>query len=430
MTDIFADVPAFRRDPLSFLTERGDSATEPLIPLALGPDPVFLLTDPDYIKPLLKMPEELLDKGPMMKQIRKVTGNNILTMSGDGHRERRAVWHSVVGRKAIEPLVPALAAEVRSSLAHVAESRIFDARLFGNHLAMRLLCIVTFGAEVLKPEEHNSLTESLEVVLSDLREKVFGSELSAAELTEASRRLERAKQNMQRLIQCVRERTQDSHAAQALHQLQLPESDITDEYLVFLIAGHDTTGSAAAWLCHILATVPGLSDAIAAEAAAVRNEDGEIDIAKLWSATTTLATVMETLRLYPSAHWFPRGVRQDVEFAGRKLREGTAIIVSPWLFHRSSRFWEAPNAFRLDRDFRSNAYIPFGNGPRICVGNSFALLELQIIALELASNLELVSAGPVGAPRPLVHLWPPSISLEARPLSPRNETVMNYDGQR
>lgn len=424
MTDMFADVAPFQRDPLAFLIDRGGSATEPLEPLALGPDPVYLLTDPNYIKPLLMMSEEWVDKGPMMRQVQEVTGNNVVTLIGEDQQRRRAAWHSVVGRRAVEPLTPVLAAEVRAALTEVTNTRPFDARVFGARLAMRLLCIVAFGANVLSHEEHESLSESLGVILSDLRDKVFGGGLPETEVT---RRLEQAKLNLHRLVRLVRERTQGSYTAHALDELQLSESDLTDEYLIFLIAGHDTTGSSTAWLCHMLATVPGLSDSIAAEAAAVRDGNGEIQLAKLASAKTTLATVQEVLRLYPPGYWFPRGTRQDVEFAGRKLTQGTSIIVSQWFFHRSERFWDAPNEFRLDRDYQaSKAYIPFGNGPRICVGLSFAMLELQIVALEIASTFELVSAGPVGAPLPLMHLWPPSVPLEARARIPEQTTLSKY----
>lgn len=415
MTNIYEDVDAFRHDPLAFLVERGEKATEPLIPLHLGPDPVYLLTDPDYIKPLLNISEDLVDKGPMIKQIRDVMGDNVVTLSGPTQRPRRAAWHSIVGATTVADFIPLLAAEIREAVAELAKAHTFDARVFGGHMAMRLLCMVAFGAKVLTREEHERLTQDLGIILTDLIQKVFGTDVPANSIA-ATERLARARQSLDRLVKQVRERTPDSDAARVLRDLQLSETDIANENLTFLIVGHDTTGAATAWLCHILSTVPGLSDLIAAEAAMVRDQNGEIDLAKLASAKTTIATVQEVLRLYPSAYWFPRGTREDIEFAGRKLKKGTAIILSQWLFHRSERFWDAPNEFRLDRSpLRSKAYFPFGAGPRVCVGASFALLELQVMALEICSKLELVPAGPVGAPRALVHLWPPSIPMEARP---------------
>lgn len=416
MTNVCADVEPFGRDPLAFLVERGESATEPLMPLHLGPDPVYLLTDPNYIKPLLNISEELVDKGPMVKHIRAATGYNTVTLSGPIQRPRRAAMHSVVGATAVAPLTPLLAAEVRDALAELVKKQKFDARVFGGSMAIRLLCVVAFGANAVTSEEHELLTDCLDVVLGDLLNRVFGGEKNSTEQAESDRRLESAKQSMHQLVKRVRDRTPDSDAARAFSALELSETDMANENLLFLIAGHDTTGSAAAWLCHILATVPGLSDLIAAEAAAVRDENGEIEFAKLGTAKTTIATVQELLRLYPSVYWQPRGTREEIEFAGRKLEKDTSIVISQWLFHRCARFWDAPNEFRLDRNnLKSKAYIPFGAGPRVCVGGSFALLELQILALEIASNLELTPTGLVGAPRPLVHLWPPSIPMEAKP---------------
>lgn len=126
-----------------------------------------------------------------------------------------------------------------------------------------------------------------------------------------------------------------------------------------------------------------------------------------------MAAVREVLRLYPSVQWLRRGIRQDVEFGGRSLRRGTSIMIATWLFHRSQRFWDEPDEFRMDRAYNRPAYVPFGNGPRICVGMGLATLELQIIALEAASAARLAVIGPVGAPRPLLNLTPPAIAMQA-----------------
>ena len=79
----FSDLGAFRRDPLSLFLERGNAATEPLVPLALGPAPVFLVADPEMVRPLLKTAEEDVDKGRLIHKLRAAVGRSSLTISGE-----------------------------------------------------------------------------------------------------------------------------------------------------------------------------------------------------------------------------------------------------------------------------------------------------------------------------------------------------------
>lgn len=83
MRHLFSDVAPFRRDPLAFLVERGEVATEPLTPLSLGVRPTYLLTDPEYVKPLLKMPEDLVDKGPMTRKFSQFSGKKASSFSAE-----------------------------------------------------------------------------------------------------------------------------------------------------------------------------------------------------------------------------------------------------------------------------------------------------------------------------------------------------------
>jgi cytochrome P450 len=103
--------------------------------------------------------------------------------------------------------------------------------------------------------------------------------------------------------------------------------------------------------------------------------------------------------------------------AGRRLRKGTSLIISPWQIQRDPRNWEEPNQFRINRTYGSAAFLPFGLGPRACVGIGLGLLELQILALEMASacEIDVVSKLPLDDPTPAVTLIPPEIRLRLRP---------------
>jgi cytochrome P450 len=168
---------------------------------------------------------------------------------------------------------------------------------------------------------------------------------------------------------------------------------------------------------YFLATEPGLSTKLAIEAQRAMGHSGEIDPLKLPKAEISLRVAREALRLYPPFYWFSREVRNPVELGGLRLKRGTSLIISPWQLQRDERHWTDPDNFRLDRSYNTPAFMPFGLGPRACVGIGLGLLELQLLALEIAASctVDIMSGVPAAAPTPQVTLLPPRIELRLRP---------------
>lgn len=429
MPDVYADLLPFKNDLLAFLLERGNEAKDALVPLALGPDPTYLLTDPDYAKSLLMMPEDVVDKGPLFEPVRNVFGDVMLAITGREARRRRAVLNTLVTRSAVADLVPLIAAEMRTAVSQALQCGTFEAREFGANLAMRLICLVAFGPDAMTLDEQRKLKYAAGELLNGLLDVSLCT--TEADRAAADKRLAGAKQDIDVIFRAIRGRAPDSAASRAFSTLQLSEQDLFDELVALLFAGNDSTGSAFGFLLQALSTMPELAAAIALESSHVRDESGEFDPEKLPSATTSIATVRELLRMYPSTAWFPRGVRKNIEFAGRHLTPGSMIIVSQWLFHRSPRFWDAPDEFRLDRDYHTPAYLPFGTGPRICVGWSLAQMELQMLAFETAAALRLTPISPIGPPEPfMVQLWPSRFTLKAMPRVAADESERGVNADR
>src|SRR5690606_31252733 len=166
------------------------------------------------------------------------------------------------------------------------------------------------------------------------------------------------------------------------------------------------------WACYLAARLPEHQEAIAAEAAAADlSPDGAA--AALAALPRTRAFLDETLRLYPPAFLIVREARGPDVVAGRRIAAGTVVSVSPWVLHRHRRLWREPDAFDparflpgappLDRF----AYMPFGAGPRACVGARFALTEAMLVLARLlrAFRVELFGRGAV-IPRGLVTTQP------------------------
>ena len=105
---------------------------------------------------------------------------------------------------------------------------------------------------------------------------------------------------------------------------------------------------------------------------------------------------------------------QPVTVAGQDLKPGASLLMCPWQLHRDPRHWDKPDQFLMDRRYTSDAYVPFGAGPRACAGMGVAMLELQLLALEIAAAYRFTAVTPNPAPWPKasVTLIPPSMNIQ------------------
>lgn len=188
---------------------------------------------------------------------------------------------------------------------------------------------------------------------------------------------------------------------------KMTTAELRDNLLTFIVAGHETTALTLAWSMYLVAFDQGVQDRARAEAQSVlqgRATTGD-DVEHL---PFIRQIVDEALRLYPPAGMVSRTAMADDVLCGREIRKGDTCIVPIYALHRSKRLWDEPDAFRPDRfaDRKSvgrYTYLPFGDGPRICIGASFALQEAVII---LATVLSRFRFTPVAgkAPNPVMIL--------------------------
>jgi cytochrome P450 len=182
-----------------------------------------------------------------------------------------------------------------------------------------------------------------------------------------------------------------------------PDPDrLADEVATFITAGHETTGVALFWMFYLVATTPGVQQRIAAEAAPLElGPDGAAEaLAKL---IHTRAVVQEALRLYPPAFTLVRQARGDDDAGGTRIPAGAVVMIAPWVLHRHRRLWDEPEKFEPVRFLPGApspdrcAYLPFGIGPRVCIGAQFALTEATLVlaAMVQAFHIECTDTAPV-----------------------------------
>ena len=189
---------------------------------------------------------------------------------------------------------------------------------------------------------------------------------------------------------------------------------LIDESLILLVAGHETSANALTWLTYLLAHHPEEAREIQAESTAVLvgRPPAFDDLPRLPRA---LHAVQEAMRLFPPAWMVDRVALADDEFQGLRIPAGTLFSLYFHGLHHDAKYWEAPGEFRPARfaaapaqPGQASAYVPFGGGPRLCIGMQFALTEMHLVALELLRqfDIEWVPGQPEVVMQPLVTLRP------------------------
>ena len=189
---------------------------------------------------------------------------------------------------------------------------------------------------------------------------------------------------------------------------------LIDESLILLVAGHETSANALTWLTYLLARHPEQAREIQAESTAVLAGRAPAfdDLPRLPRA---LHAVQEAMRLFPPAWMVDRVALADDEFQGLRIPAGTLFSLYFHGLHRDAKFWEAPEEFRparfapgQARPVPANAYVPFGGGPRLCIGMQFALTEMHLVTLELLRQFDIawLPGQPAVMMQPLITLRP------------------------
>lgn len=186
---------------------------------------------------------------------------------------------------------------------------------------------------------------------------------------------------------------------------------VVDQIGTMLAAGFSTTALALFWTTVLLAAFPEHQEAVRQELCG-GPLDSPPDPAALRGSRTATAFLYESLRLYPPAYIIAREAREDDRIGDFVIPRGTAVIIAPWLVHRHAALWPAPNRFdpgRFLQDGRivpPSAWMPFGTGPRVCIGATFATMEILVILRALLGRYRITLAGPAPAAVGRVTLLP------------------------
>ncbi|KUN74996.1 cytochrome P450 [Streptomyces griseoruber] len=412
----------------------------PVVRIPMGKDEVFLLSDFDVVQDVIVASSRRFDKdtkktgpGPddwsaNLETIlgRNVLGKGLVTSVGTYHRRQRRLIQPVFHRKRIAGYGSSFAA-----IAEEASEKFTDGEKFNFHESMYELALGMVTRTLFDVSLESEAAESIRTAFpregGPLRWELspFGKILLRLPLS-ANRQLKRGLRNIDDIVYAmIEERRQGSGDGADLLSVLLTVTDadtgehltdleVRDEAVTLLMAGHETSSGALTWAYHLLGSNPETRERLHAEVDEVLG-DRLPTVEDLPDLKYTDAVYSEALRLYPPAWNLVRRSLEDYTANGYHIPRNSVVICSPYVLHRDPTWWPEPERFAPQRFLPDSdpsdplaghakeagrprlAYLPFGAGPRQCIGNVFAQMEgvMALATLSRHWDFEPVDKGPV-----------------------------------
>ena len=410
---IAGDLPELAKDALGEFCRR--SRLGGIVPLKIGLTRAHLVSDPKLIRHVLLENASNYDKHtPAYDAVRVVLGNGMFTSSGSfWKRQRRIASPAFHGEsvKRFAPILVRLANECADAWQEAAEAgRPVDVCSDMMKITLRGVADTLFGDDMAaSADEINRVFPTILACLAarvsspvrpplwmptknnrNLRPALAALDAIVWELIATKRRRiadGSAKDDDHADLLTILMRARDEETGESMSDAQL-----RDEVMTLMIAGHETTANALSWLWVLLDRHPEEQERLRAELKDVTGGHAPTidDVPKL---ARLKAVIQETLRLYPPVWMFDRRAIGPDILGGTAVKKGELVIFCPYAIHRLPELWRDGEVFRPERfeaghEEQKNkfAYLPFGAGPRICLGASFAMIESQILMGTLLSR--------------------------------------------
>lgn len=372
-----------------------------------GLDVVFLC-DPDLIRKALVDEADAFVKGDAMRRtLEPALGRGLLTAEGDHWRWQRRAASPTFRNERILGFAPQMAAAAgrAAERLHATNGREIDVASEMTRTTYDIIASTMLGGGASDPARvERAIRDYLDplgwvVAMSIARAPQWLPYPGRGRGVRATRYLRRE------IAEVVATRRASGETRNDLLSLLLeardPETgaamddgDLVDNILTFINAGHETTALALTWALYLLDRHPEAAERIRAEADAVVG-DGAVDAVHVAGLTYTRQVLSEAMRLYPPASVLIREAARDFDFGPVSLPAGAQVYVPIYAVHRHALLWHDPDVFDPDRFSpeaakarHRYAYLPFGAGPRICIGMSFALIEAVIILATLVQRFD------------------------------------------
>jgi cytochrome P450 len=360
---------------------------------------LYFVADPACIEEILVKKAEVFRKDRTSRLLSRVVGNGLLVNEGDSWRRQRRLLQPAFHHRQLQSYAAVMVGAIERAAAAWQPGQVRNVHEDMMAVTLNIVAEALFGSDVSADAGHMGR------IISDLMEE-FGRILGLAARfqppawvpTTANRRLRASARKVDRVILGIIEARRQSQSDAGQDDLlsllirardedgsTMTAAQVRDEAVTLFLAGHETTALALTYSLYLLATHPECQARLADELHRVLGGRTP-GLADLESLKYTDAVVLEAMRLYPPAWVMARQALTEVEIGPYRFPKGAEFVISPWVLHRDPKNFDDPEAFkpeRWDGDLAHRlprfAYFPFGGGPRVCIGNRFAMMEAKLV---------------------------------------------------
>ncbi|MBN9522089.1 cytochrome P450 [bacterium] len=376
----------------------------PLASFRFGPKRMFLASDPALIEQVLVTDAKYYIKHFGARMYKPVLGNGLVTSEGDFWLRQRRLSQPAFLKQRVHSYAPVMAELTRRMLADWRPGKQVDVNYEFSALTGAIALKTLFDLEATEDRAAfvDALRDAFDLLSARFRHVIAFPKWFP---TPANLRLKRAVRHLDGVLdgfieagkKRAAEREKTGHAGESVDLLSrllaardedgsaMTPRQLRDEAMTLYLAGHETTALTLSWGWLLLAQNPAAEDRLVEEWKRVLGGRAPTpdDLPNL---PYTDAVISEAMRVYPPVYLIGREATKELELGGYRVKKGYTIFMSQWVNHRDPKYFPDPEAFKPERwldglakRIPKYAYYPFGGGPRVCIGNTFALMEAAIL---------------------------------------------------
>lgn len=402
--DAAAAVAAYQEDPLAFFMHCAHEYGE-IVPIQLDEDLFCLLSNPAHITEVLK-DRLLFPKGQDVKLLSGLIGNGLLSSNGSFWQRQRRLAQPIFKQRKISAYGEVMVDYTRRMLADWQPNTNLDIHEEMMRLTLNIVMKTIFDQDVNEGDAHK-VAKAVEETMDWFVEKSAallegnegeipadaGYEAAIAQLDatiysmiEHRRRTDNPGNDLLGMFMQVEDADDGS---------RMTDQQLRDEAATLILAGHETTANTLSWTWMLLGQNPDVRAQLDQELQTVL-QDNKPTFEDMKRLPYTTNVIKESLRLYPVVTDISREASEDCEIGGYHIPKGTTLMMSQWVMHHDARYFDQPEVFnpsRWENDFEKRlprgVYFPFSDGPRVCIGKGFAMMEAVLILATVAQSFQL-----------------------------------------
>lgn len=400
---------------------------------------LYYLNHPDLIRELLVKRAKVTRKQFTIKRISETyTEANLFSSDGDFWKQQRKLMQPAFHSQRIGAYADEMVAQTEQALADWQDGATIDIDRFMADLTMRIIVKTMFGKDV------DASFADIDKTVTQIMENAAEDAMDASTMLPnwvPTKRVRRSRALNERLTPIYQSfmdewRQEGVDRGDLLSMLMMARYDdgsvmsdaqIMSELSIIFLAGHETTAKTLTFAAMMLSEHPEIAAKLRDEVDRVLGSRAAT-LQDLGQLTYTTQIIKETMRLFPAAIAVGREAETDFELGGETIRKGAHLVANIWSVQRDARWYADPDRFNPDRwtptfeaELPRYAYIPFGAGPRVCLGNQFAMMEAQIALATIAQRYSLtLTPGTTLAPnfRFTLHPGPETVPMRIKQRQP------------